>query len=439
MKRKLFIFLVLFASFMALAQSGDAYLKISDYGSGVVRLAVPNFVPRFDNYGAEWDSTIAILSSVLRNDLRFSPFIDVIDSALYPQDNVVNPKDMDPFEWASINAHAIALGQFDTDGVRVSVKIGLYSVNSKAKLYKHDYTANAVQARRLMHRISDDIHKALTGEEGVAQTQISFISNRWGDDNKDIYICDYDGYAQRRITESLSIVLSPDWSPGGDKISYTSYKNENPDLYIYDIYKERESIIAEHPGPNITGTWSPDGRTICYSRISDANSELFLMDVRTGEESRLTFTPYSIENSPSFSPTGREIAFTSDRSGSPQVYIMDVMGTHCRRVTYEGRYNDGVDWSPKGDRLCYTSRTDQGFQIAVINVAYGDPVYVTSVGSNENPYWAPDGYHVVFSSNRTGRYQLYTMNWDGTDVRRITSRGTNTAPTWSSRYRWSFD
>ncbi len=435
---KRFKIILLFVFCAVCFAQGDAYLKITDVGSGVVRLAVPNMVPRLEGLGSAWDTTITTLSAVLREDLRFSPFIDVIDSSLYPQNGISDPSKIDPFKWSSVNAHAIVLGQFDTDGRKVSIKIGLYSVNSRAKIFKQDYQASTVQARRLVHRIADDIHKALTGEEGVAQTQIAFVSTRAGE-NKDIYICDYDGFSPRRITDSRSTVLSPDWSPGGDRLSYTSYKNDNPDLYVFDIYKDREVVLASHSGPNLTGSWSPDGRSICYSRIADSNSELYLLDVRTGDETRLTYTPLSIENSPSFSPTGREIVFTSDRSGTPQIYIMDVLGTHCRRVTYEGNYNDGADWSPRGDKICYTSRTDQGFQIAVINVAYGDPVYITSVGNNENPYWAPDGYHIVFTSNRTGKYQLYTMNWDGSDVRRITNSGANTAPAWSPRYRWSFD
>ncbi len=431
------LFVIIALAPVALAQ-GDAYLRIADYGGGVMRIAVPNFTARFDNYGVKWDTTIVKLSSVLRNDLRFSPFIDVIDSSLYKQSGIVDPKDIDPFAWTCLNAQAIVLAQFDTDGRRVSIDVGLYSVASQAKLYKKKYEADAVQARRLVHRIADDIHKALTGEDGVAQTQIAFISTRY-DDVKELYVCDYDGYAQRRITNARSIVLSPDWSNGGDKLTYTSFKNENPDIYQFDIYKERETVVVDHHGPNLTATWSPDGRYICYSRIADNNSELFILDVRTGEETRLTFTPYSIETAPTFSPTGREIAFTSDRSGRPQIYIMDIMGTHCRRLTFDGSYNDGADWSPRGDRICYTSQTDQGFQIAVIHVAYGEPAYLTGVGKNENPYWSPDGYHVVFTSNRTGNYQIYTTNWDGTDIRRITGWGSNTAPAWSPRYRWSFD
>ena len=439
MKRSIKIFIIIFVLVAPIASAqGDAYLRITDYGGGTVRLAVPDFNARFDNYGAKWDTVMTSLSGVLRGDLNFSPFIDVVDPSLYPEKKIVDPKNIDPFAWTAINAQAIVLAQFDTDGKKVAIEVGLYSMASRARLYRKSYEADAVQARRLVHRIADDVHKALTGEDGVAQTQIAFISTRW-DNKKELYVCDYDGYAARRITSSRSIILSPDWSAGGDKLSYTDLRNDNPDIYIYDIYRERETILVDHPGPNITASWSPDGRSICYSRIVDDNSELFLVDVRTGDETRLTYTKYAIETSPTFSPTGREIAFTSDRSGSPQIYIMDVMGTHCRRLTYEGSYNDGADWSPRGDKICYTSRTDAGFQIAVINVAFGEPVYLTSVGRNENPYWSPDGYHIVFTSDRSGRYQIYTMNWDGSNVKRITGRGSNSAPAWSPRYRWSFD
>ncbi len=428
--------IVLLATF--LPAQGDAYLQLTDYGSSLIRVAVLDYNLRAESYGASWDSTIATLAQILRDDLDYSPFIEVVDTSLYPRRRVDFPKNIDPFEWTRQGIQVLVIGDFDTDGYEVSLKMVVWSTTGMSKMFKHDYKCDAVQARRLTHRISDDIHKILTGEEGVAQTQISFVSTRWSG-KKELFVCDYDGYAPRRITNSNSIVLSPDWSPAGDKIAYMSFKNDNPDLYIYDVYKNRETLLAHHVGQSITPSWSPDGRYICYSRDFSGNSELFLVDTRTNEKTRLTYTPYSIESSPCFSPTGREIAFTSDRSGAPQIYIMDAMGANCRRLTFEGNYNDGADWSPRGDKICYTSRNNYGFDIAVIDFAAGTPIYLTSVGNNENPYWSPDGYHIVFSSSRTGRYQLYTMNWDGTDVRRITGLGKNSSPAWSPRYKWSFD
>lgn len=420
-----------------LAQGGDAWLQITDYGTSLIRVAVLDFNTVQESYGAAWDSSIANLADVLRSDLGFSPFIEVVDTSLYPSDRVDFPENIEPFQWSSLGIQVLVILDFDTDGYEVQMEPLVWSITGMTKMFSKKYSSDGSQARRLIHHISDDIHKVLTGEEGVAQTQIAFVSTRWGG-KKELYVCDYDGYAPRRLTEARSVVLSPDWSPSGDRIAYMSYKNNNPDIYIYDIYKDRETLAIRHTGQSITPAWSPDGRYICYSRGLSGNSELFLFDVRTEEEIRLTYTPYALESSPSFSPNSREIAFTSDRSGTPQIYIMDAMGTNCRRLTYEGNYNDGANWSPRGDKICYTSRYNYAFQIAVIDLAIGKPVYLTSVGQNENPYWSPDGYHIVFTSNRTGRYQLYTMNWDGTEVRRITGIGECSSPAWSTRYRWTF-
>lgn len=437
MNRKTILTIAVLAVSVVMAQ-GDAWLQLTDYGSTMIRVAVLNFNTKEQSYGAAWDSTISTLTEVLRSDLSFSPFIEVVDTSLYPKRKVDFPKNIDPFQWSSMGIQVLVIVSFDTDGYKVTMEPLVWSVTGMSRMFRQKYSSDASQARRLVHRMSDDIHKVLTGEDGVAQTQIAFVSTRWAG-NKELYICDYDGYAPRRITDARSIVMSPDWSPTGDRIAYMSFLNDNPDIYIYDIYKNRETLAVRHSGQSITPAWSPDGRYLCYSKDIGGNSELFLRDVRTNEETRLTFTPHAIENSPTFSPNGREIAFTSDRSGTPQIYIMDVMGTNVRRLTFEGNYNDGANWSPRGDKICYTSRFDYSFEIAVIDLAIGKPVYLTSVGSNENPYWSPDGYHIVFKSNRTGRYQLYTMNWDGTEVRRITGLGENFSPAWSPRYKWSFD
>jgi len=429
--------LILILCAISIFAQGDAYLRITDYGTGVMKIAVPDFEPHSGDFG-DYDTIRTMMAEVLRDDLNFSPFLDVVDKVFYPVTRVGLKEDLDPFSWSNIGANTIIRGDFDTDKRSVFVEIHIYSISNSHRLMKKTYESKINQARRLVHKISDDIHKALTGEKGVAQTQIAFISDRYGG-YKELYVCDYDGYAPRRITNAKSIVLSPAWSTGGDKLSYTSFVNGKADIYMYDIYKERETLLANHPGSNLTAAWSPDNRYIAYSRVCDDNAELFLMDARTGEETRLTYTLYSIETGPCFSPTGREIAFTSDRSGTPQIFIMDIMGSNVRRLTYEGKYNTSASWSPRGDKICCTSQTEFGYDIALIDIATGTPMYLTCVGSNENPSWAPDGYHIVFSSNRSGSYQLYTMNWDGTDVNRITNGGTNKMPAWSCRYTWSFD
>ena len=187
--------------------SQDAYLRISDYGSSVIRIGVPDFSNKLASYSAGWDSVKNTLCEVLRNDLSFSPYLVVSEPEFYPQKSLKDVKDINPFAWATAGIQAIVLGEFDTDGKKIGLKATLYSVSGSAKIFSKSYECDAVQSRRLVHRVADDVHKLLTGDEGVAQTQIAFVSTRYNG-TKELYVCDYDGYAPRRITESKAIILS---------------------------------------------------------------------------------------------------------------------------------------------------------------------------------------------------------------------------------------
>lgn len=427
-----YIFIAVLAM-ITLAQ--DVHLKISDTGEGKMPVAVLPFVARTAVYGDEERTLSRQMTYVLRNDVDFSPFFQVVDTSLYPVKEVQSKSDIDFFKWSSAGVQAIIYGTFNI-GSRLKVNIDIYSVGMASKVFSHSYSSDIKQARRLVHSIADDVSKALTGEEGVAQTQLAFISTRGG--HKEVFLCDYDGYAVRQLTQNRSITISPDWSPDGIFVSYTSYKNENPDLYMMDVYQGKERLLSDFTGLNAQGAFCPDGRKVALTLSRDGNSEIYVIDIRTKHTTRLTYN-WAIDTSPCWSPTGDEIAFCSDRSGTPQIYIMDATGANVRRLTFGGAYCDEPSWSPRGDVIAYTTKEQGLFQIATIGVSGENDVILTSVGCNESPDWSPDGYHLVFTSNRSGAYQIYTMDWDGSNIRRLTnSIGNNTAPRWSARYKWSF-
>ena len=415
---------------------GDVSLKISDGGAQRIRIAVIPFVPRAENPTPDEIGIGNKIAEVISADLSFSPFFTVLDSEFFPQ-KIKEEGDINPFQWVSAGIQAIVLGSFKIYDGKIKVDARLYSVVSAKRMYRRKLSEEKVQLRRIAHAISDNVVKALTGEEGIAQTRIAFISRRTG--NKEVYLCDYDGFAVQRISHKKSLSFTPDWSPDGLKLTFTCYDGGNSVLYLYDIMKNQMEILSGFQGLNMSASWSPDGRKVAFVMTKDGNSEIYVMDVRTKSRERLTHN-YAIDTSPCWSPNGLNIAFCSDRSGSPQIYIMDSEGANVRRLSFEGSFNDQPSWSPRGDRIAFASRTRGQFDIAIIDVTGENLTYLTSIGNNEHPDWAPDGYHIVFCSDRIGTYQIYEMLWDGTQLRRITnSASDNISPSWSPRYRWNFD
>src|SRR5690606_18004382 len=58
---------------------------------------------------------------------------------------------------------------------------------------------------------------------------------------------------------------------------------------------------------------------------------------------------------PRWSPDSRTIAYISERSGKPQIWLMDSGGTRPRRLTSLATGADGVQFSPDGQSVVFTS------------------------------------------------------------------------------------
>ena len=285
---------------------------------------------------------------------------------------------------------------------------------------------------RIAHMVASELMQFYTGNPGVFLTEVAFISDRTG--AREVWLMDYDGSNQRRITSLGSITLTPDWSPDAERLAYTSFVRGTSDIYISSRQGGGRVRLNTGVGLNVSPAFSTDGRQIAFVGSQQGNPDIYVMNADGSNVRRLTTSP-SVESTPAWSPTGRQIAFTSSRNGSPQIFVMDAEGTNVRRVSFDGEWNDDAVFSPSGDMLAYTSRVSGRFQIRVLELATGATRILAGQGSNEQPSWSADGRHVVFMSNRTGRWQVYRIGADGQDLTQLTFEGSNSSPAWSQKTR----
>jgi TolB protein len=117
------------------------------------------------------------------------------------------------------------------------------------------------------------------------------------------------------------------------------------------------------------------------------------------------------------------------------VYVIDADGANTRRVTFEGGYNDSPAWSPKGDKIAYSSMQGGKFDICLVGPDGARAQRITSDwGHNEYPTWSPDGMQIMFCKSGGGKSDLYVVRANGTDSRKITAVGNAKMPNWSQYF-----
>lgn len=397
-------------------------------GIPAIPVAIPDFIVNGTNPEAR--SFAETAREIITANLKYSRVFNTLPHSYYSYIRPLDPQKIFFKDWESIQAKLLFVGEVgdSEDGGNILFEGKLFDVKSEKFIFGKRYQLQKSLIRLVAHRMSDEIMKML-GHPPIFTSKIVFISNR--DGNDELYMMDYDGHNQTRITYNKIKDYMPAWSADGKSVAYTSYRQGRAGLYILNIY-EGKQIEVQNQGTNFGATFSPDGKKIAFcSTLEEGNSEIYVANSDGSNIKRLTFNK-AIDTAPSWSPTSREVAFTSDRGGTPQIYIMDAEGSNVRRVSFGGTYFDGPAWSPAGDMIAYVSRVDLVFDIYVLNLRTNQTIKLTeSNARNESPSWSPDGRHIIFSSNRIGTIQLYAIDYDGANMRRLTSAGENKLPDWS--------
>jgi TolB protein len=424
------------------SQPTEIELIIGGLESGAPpKYAIPEFLALSND--RETTEAAKVIGDVLFRDLEFEREFYLIARDTYKSIPRASSIDTVPFDrWRELGADAVVSGAVSRTDKGISVQMRLYNVRTQQSVLAREYAGSAANPRLYAHTMADEIHQHQRALRGVARTKLTFTSDRDGENLRgpvgdraiqEIYIADYDGFNQRRVTVGRNLNLSPVWSPNSQALAYTSYRKGFPDILVSFIYQGK----LEYPtggtekNHNFLPAWSPDGSQIAFVSNRDGNSEIYVANATGGNVRRITNHP-SIDVTPTWSPTGNQLAFTSDRSGSPQIYIVGAEGAGLRRVTTES-YCDRPTWSPAPfNEIAYASRTGPGYDIKIYDIASGTIRQITSgEGSNESPAFAPNGRHLAFTSTRNGKAHIFTIARDGKDVRQVTREGNNRYPNWS--------
>lgn len=418
------VFLILSSTAHSARAEGKVYLDITASGTRKINMAVPWFTSTTQSgasqaFGRE-------LANTLEKALEFHGIISIIPNQSYSGSG--SP------DWKQLGADYAVLGSFTMSPAGINYEMRLLDVAGGDMLLGKKYVGTTAQKQEIIFRFCDSVIKEITGEPGIASSQIAFIADSSG--AKEAYLTNILGDQTRQITRHRNLVISPRFTPDGRSLSYTSYHKGNQNLYITDLSQSTSTLlISGRKGMNLAPGWSPDGRRMVLTMSKDGNPDLYLLDRQGNVLEQLTRRS-GINVSAAWSPDGSKIAFVSDRSGKPQIYLMDLGSKNVQRLTFKGTENAEPSWSPKGDLLAYSSLLNGSYQICTIPPVEGaTPVQVTKdAGHHESPDWSPDGKQLIFTKRQGGAQKIYAVLKNGSYQRQLFSlKGNQTYPRWSSK------
>lgn len=406
--------------FLLVAFTPVAYAELTvDITQGATGAAPIAVVP-FAQSGLGGENLAEIVAEDLQRSGKFTPMA----TGQMPE-RPVPPASVNYGLWQSAGQEHVVIGRvIEGSSAAHEVEFVLFDAIRGSQLLAERIPFKASEARHTAHRIADLIYQQLTGERGIFNTKVAYVSASGSGQNREyqLLIADTDGYDPRAVITSPEPIMSPAWSPDGKQIAYVSFEGGSSSIFVQNLASGGRTKVTDAPGINGAPSWSPDGFELAVTLSKDGSPDIYIVDVGSRSLRKLTKDD-AIETEASWSPDGRSLVFTSDRGGKPQLYTVSASGGEARRLTFEGDYNARGVYSPDGRQLALVHGGGGGYRIALMDVASGNLRVLTKGRLDESPGFSPDGRWVLYIRKEGGSDQLAAVSLDGKQSRSLKVRG----------------
>ncbi len=226
----------------------------------------------------------------------------------------------------------------------------------------------------------------------------------------------------------------PDYSMGYVWPVYPAY-----DIWVRNLNGGEPRILNASPGYDAEATVSPLGDRIVFTSSRDNDLDLYSMKIDGSDVVRLT-DEIGYDGGAFYSADGRKIVYRSHhpddsagiadfqhllsrglvRPSVMEIQIMNADGSGKKQITNFGAASFAPYFHPSGDQIVFASNMNdpkgRNFDIFLMNT---DGSGLTQVTFNESfdgfPVFTADGKHLIFSSNRNsakeGDTNVFIADW----------------------------
>jgi dipeptidyl aminopeptidase/acylaminoacyl peptidase len=240
----------------------------------------------------------------------------------------------------------------------------------------------------------------------------------------------------------LKFVQGGRLSPDGKQAVYVvahvdaEIEEEYSSLWLASLESDetRQFTFGKHR--DSTPEWSPDGKLIAFTSTRSGKPQLYVIPADGGEARQLTDLKQGVGGGPVWSPDGKHLAFAAGPSGEPRdpakpyrvrrhvyrfdaleylddvvqsLYVVSCEGGEPRQLTNDDCMNSNPQWSPDGKEILYAASmlpdVHKTFfpRLRVVDVVDGKVREIVGEwGEVTAAAWLPDGKHVAFIGQPDG-------------------------------------
>lgn len=343
--------------------------------------------------------------------------------------------DVNYANWRTVEVDNVVVGSVTPNGRGgYRIRFELLDVYKGKTVSGFQITADADELRQAAHTVANLIYEQITGVKGYFLSRIAYITmqNNGNKQRYRLHVSDYDGHNAQTIVSSHDPILSPAWSPDGDKLAYVYFnvKRGRTILRTHNLLTGKITDISSRDGINGAPTWSPDGKKLAITLSYRGNPDIYIYNIASKQTRQITHSG-AIDTEASWSPDGKYIVFTSDRGGKPQVYRMRTDGSQTERLTFSGESNQDAAYAPDGKSIAMVQNTGNGFSIAILDLSTNNVRLVSQGPLDESPSFAPNSQAIIYARQARGRKDLATVSVDGKVRRELKQSGEVREPAWS--------
>jgi tricorn protease len=255
-----------------------------------------------------------------------------------------------------------------------------------------------------------------------------------------LYIFNLQNHAAEKITDDPRAHRDPMWV--GDKIFYSSDKDDTLNLYAYDTKTKKTEQLTHSTKWDVRWPSTDHKNQIVY----ESDGELNIYDIATGQSHQISITvpTDALAMRPSQVPAGNNIeSFALSPKGERALFVArgDVFTTPIEKGPTRNLTNSSnahektAEWSPDGSNVLYISDLDGEEELYTVKQDGSGKQEELTHGFKAmlyQPEWAPDGKRIAFSDATN---KLYVLTLDDKKVVTIAENPRGRV----HNYAWSAD